>query len=457
MTTTRTIAHPGLGAAADLRALMRGAVVAPAEAGYDRLRRVWNGAVDNYPAVIALCETVADVQAAMRFAREHELPLSVRGGGHDWAGRSMRDKSLVIDLSAMRRIEVDARTQVATVAGGATARELIAAVAPHGLVAVTGNCGAVGMAGLSLGGGYGLLSSRYGLAADNLLGAELVLADGERVTASASENAELFWALCGGGGNFGVVTSLRIRLHPVRELLAGLILFRWAEAEAVLQGFAEAMASAPDELGAIAGVLSGPDGAPAVFVAPAWSGDRDEGAPFMAALECLGTPLMTGIAPMTYADVLQMFDAHIVDGRRYAIQTRWMAALSPGVVSKLIAASDGRTSPLTMIGLHHMHGAASRIPPNATPFGLRGEHFLVELVAAWEASAEDDGGAHRRWARDCSSMLAANALPGGYPNLLGPEEHDQIAHAYGDNAGRLLAVKRRFDPDHVFAAIPLPI
>jgi FAD/FMN-containing dehydrogenase len=449
------MARPGLAAARDLPAATRGNVVLPDDEGYDGARRIWNGAVDHQPALLVLCKSAEDVRATARVARAHGLPLSVRGGGHDWAGRSLRHQGLVVNLSEMRQVEVDSRGQVATVTGGATAGDLIAAAAPHGLAAVTGSVGAVGMAGLTLAGGYGLLSPRCGLALDNLLGAELVLADGRLVTAYASENDELFWALRG-GGNFGVVTSIRIRLHALRSLLAGLILFPWSQAESVLRGYAEAVASAPDELGVMAGVLSGPDGDPVVFLAPAWIGDPVQGKPVVARLSRLGTPLFVQIAPRTYADVLAMFDAHAVNGRHYAVQTRWLSELTPQIMSLLVEAGGTRTSPFSAIVLYHFHGAATRIPADATAFGLRREHFLVEMIAAWEPGAEDNGARHRRWAHDLSRAREPMALPGGCPNLLGPDELDQIALAYGANTARLKDLKRRFDPDSVFSATPLP-
>jgi hypothetical protein len=422
---------------------------------YARARRLWNGAVDHYPALFAMCESVDDVQAAVRAARAHDLPLSVRGGGHDWAGRALRHSGLVIDLSEMRRVSVDPRLQVATVEGGVRATNVIAAAAPYGLVAVTGTVGAVGMAGLTLGGGYGPLSSRYGLALDNLLGAEIVLADGQRTAADASENSDLLWALRGGGGNFGVVTSMRIRLHPLRELLTGLILFPWSEAVTVLRGYADAVASAPDELSVMAGVLSGPDGKPALFLAPTWSGEPVQGEQVIAGLKRLGTAMLAQIGPMTCGDMLGMFDAHVVNGRHYAIQTRWLAELTPDVVESLVAAGDSTTSPFSAIALHHFQGAAARVSADATAFGLRDKHFLLEIIAAWEPASEDEANIHRRWARNLCQTLAPAALPGGYANLLGPNEHDQIASAFGGNITRLRALKRRFDPDNVFSsAIP---
>jgi FAD/FMN-containing dehydrogenase len=451
----RVAARPRLAAARDLRSMMQGRVVALGDDGYAETRQIWNGAVDHRPALFALCETPVDVQAAMRVARTHSLPLSVRGGGHDWAGRALCHDGLVVDLSAMRRVGVDPKTRIATVTGGATAADLIAAAAPHRLVAVTGMVGAVGMAGLTLGGGYGPLLGRFGLALDNLLGAELVLADGRRVSADETENPDLYWALRGGGGNFGVVTSLKIRLHELHSLLAGLILFPWPEAPSVLRRYAEAMVMAPDELTVSAGVLSSPGGDPVLFLAPAWSGAPEQGEHVMATLQQLGTPLWVHLGAMSSIELLGMFDNRVVNGRCYALQTRWLPALMPETIAAIVTAGSARTSPHSAIVLHHFHGAATRVPLRATAFGIRREHFLLEVIAAWEPGAESERGIHRRWAQKLSQALAPSALPGGYANLLGPGEHDQIARAYS-NIGRLQEVKRRFDPDRVFAsALPL--
>jgi FAD/FMN-containing dehydrogenase len=457
MGTTTATSQPELAAATDLRGSLRDKVLVPADADYGRARQIWNGAVSHQPALFAQCQSVEDVCAAVRVARRHGLPLSVRGGGHDWAGRSLRHNGVVIDLSPMRHVEADPKRRIATIGGGASARDIVAAAAPYGLVAVTGNCGDVGMAGLTLGGGYGALSPKYGLALDNLLGVDIVLADGRRICADAHEHPDLFWALRGGGGNFGVVTSMRIRLHPVREVLAGMILYPWTDAHSVLHGYAAAMADAPDEFAVMAGVLSAPDGSPVLFLSPTWCGDPADGARAIAGLQRLGSPLLTQVGTMSYGDMLGMYDAHIVSGRHYAIQTRWLAELAPSIIGDITATAAARTSPLSVIALHHFHGAAARVRTGETAFGLRREHFLLEIVACWEPESNDDGTTHRRWARTASESLASRALPGGYPNLLGPAERLQIDRAFGDNVGRLLDVKRRFDSDNVFSAIPLPL
>jgi hypothetical protein len=451
------VRQPAAVAARDLRAVMLGDVILPEDEGYDEARQIFSGAVTSCPALFALCETPQDVQAAVQVARKHGLPLSVRGGGHDWAGRALLHNGIVIDLSQMRNVAVDARSQIAAIEGGATARDVMEAVTPHGLAAVTGNCGSVGMAGLTLGGGYSPLGPRYGLAVDNLLGAEIVLANGELVSADASHNPDLFWALRGGGGNFGVVTSMRINLHALHEVLAGLIVFPWAQADSVLRKYDKIAMSMPDELAAVVGFLTAPDGALSALIAPIWCGESKLGEDVIGQLQSLGSPSFAQIGRMSCLEMLNMFDANIVKGRHYEIQTRSLARLTPGVIAELTAAGDNRTSPSSMVVWHHFHGAPTRIPLSETAFGLRAEHFMVEIIAAWEPGAADDGRIHRQWARTLSQNLAPYAFPGGYPNMLGPGEHGQIAFAYGGNLARLQQAKKRFDPDDIFSsAISLP-
>jgi FAD/FMN-containing dehydrogenase len=444
-------------AATELSDGIKGKVVAIGDDAYFRIRQIWNGAVDHQPALFAFCETVADVQNAVRIARARRIPLSVRGGGHDCAGRALRDGGLVIDLSGMRQVQVDAAARIATVAGGALAADVTAAATAHGLAAVTGNVGAVGVAGFLLGGGYGPLTPRFGLGADNLLGAEIVLADGRRVWADESHESDLFWGLRGGGGNFGVVSSMRLRLHPVSDVLAGFILFPWSEAQSILRGHADMMSSAPDELSVVACLFTGPDGNPSLFLGPVWTGGMKRGRELVAQMERLGTPSFTQVAQMSLADLLKLYDAHVVNGRHYAIQTRWLADLSPEVISAIVSAGGERTSPLSFVAIHYFHGAATRIAPGETAFPLRRNHFMLEIGAAWEPGPGDDGEAHRAWMLDLSRTIAPHALPGGYANLLAPDAHDQILDAYGANAPRLRSLKRKFDPENIFSsAIPLP-
>lgn len=324
---------------------------------------------------------------------------------------------------------------------------------PHGLTAVTGTVGAVGMTGLTLGGGYRPLLGRYGLALDNLLGAEVVLADGRAVTATQQEEPELYWALRG-GGNFGVVTSLSLRLHPVPEVVAGLIVYPWSDAVRVWTQLDGILAAAPDELTVQTGILPGPDGNPTVFVSPVWCGDSSDGERVIEPLQSLSTPLTVGVAPTSYVDLLRQFDSYVVEGRHYAARTRNVGHFTPEVIAVLFGAGWRQTSRYSSIIVHHFHGAATRVPLSSTAFGLRSPHRMIEIVATWEP--DDDPAAHVDWADRVDTELAPHALPGGYPNMLGPDAPEQIAHAYGSNAARLAAAKQQFDPDGVFSAIALP-
>jgi FAD/FMN-containing dehydrogenase len=458
MSVTNINTTSELTAAHELRTMMQGRVVLRGDDDYARTRQIWNRAVDIQPALFAVCETSADVQAAVRVARRHGLPFSVRGGGHHWAGLALCSGGLVIDLSTMRQVTVDPHSRGATVQGGARLKDVAAAAGAHGLVTALGNCGAVGMAGLTLGGGYGPLNGLYGLAADNLLGAEVVLADGRRVTVGPDEEPELFWAIRGGGGNFGVVTSMRVQLHETRHMLAGPIVFPLSEAEQVLRRYAEFATTMPDELGITVGMTSSQDGQPMLLFLPLWNGDQRQGERLIRDLQALGTAQLAQVGPMTYSDMLALYDAWVdaADHCHWEMRTRSLPVLSPGAIDVITKAVAARTSPYSMVNWHHLHGAATRIPAEATAFGLRQEHFMLEIIAAWDPSGSN-GAAHRQWAQDLWESLASFALPGGYPNQLAPHDREQARDAYGSNGPRLRAVKRRFDPDGVFAsAIPLP-
>jgi FAD/FMN-containing dehydrogenase len=422
---------------------------------YDMARGVWNGAVDHHPAVIVRPWTRADVQAAIRTARERQLAVSVRGGGYDWTGRAVRSGGLVIDLSRMRRVTVDPQARIATIAGGATVADVVAATTPHGLAAVTGTDGGVGMTGLTLAGGYGPLTGHYGLALDNLLGADVVLEDGRFVRTDAAHEPELFWALRGGGGNFGVVTAIRVKLHPVEELLAGLMLFPWQEAADVWSRLDCALAAAPRELTTQSGIMTGDSRRPLIYVLPAWSGDPAQGAQVMADLRRIGPPVTSRIGSMLPGEILGLLKNQFAAGRHYAIRTRNVPSLLPDVILALVRAGSTRTSPLSGITIRHFHGRPARIPVTATAFGIRQEHYLIEVTSAW-LPEDPDGALHRTWADALATALVPSSLSGAYPGLLGGDDTYQIAHAYGGNTARLLAAKDRYDPDGVFSATPLP-
>ncbi|MEV4764809.1 FAD-binding oxidoreductase [Micromonospora chokoriensis] len=440
-------------ATARLRALLGDRLHEPGDPAYATATRLWNGAVQRSPALVAQCLDAGEVAETVRIATRCHLPLSVRSGGHDWAGRALRNGGLVLDLTGLRTVRVDPDTATVTVGGGTTTAELLAAARPYDLVVPTGVVGAVGVAGLSLAGGYGPLCGRFGLTMDNLLGAEVVLADGRRVTADPRHDAELYWALRGGGGNLGVVTELRFRAHRLPGVLAGMIMFPLAEAPDVLRGYGALVAEAPDELTVMTGFLPGPAGEPVIFVCPFYSGpDLDAGLPWMDRLRALGTPLVDQVATMPYADALRMFDGGFVDGNRYLLRTRWLPALTDSAADVIVDAARQVSSPFSALAVHHFHGAATRVRLADTAFGLRTDHLMAEIIAVWAPGERVEP--HREWADRTSAQFAPHALPGGYPNLLAPEETDRVRLAYGANWPRLRRAKHRYDPRELLTAVP---
>jgi hypothetical protein len=437
--------------AAELRRTLPGSVWAVGDPGYDRARTVWNGAVDHRPAVVAGCAHIADVQTALSSARRHGLPISVRGGGHDWAGRALREGGLVIDLSAMRSVRVDRRSSSAEVGGGALAGDLLDAAGAHGLATAAGAVRGVGIIGMAMAGGYGGLIGRFGLTLDNLLSADVVLADGTVVVAGPDGDPDLWWALRGGGGNFGVVTSARFQLHPLGPVLGGMVMYPIDQAPQVLRDYREIIATAPDELTVMAGLLTGPSGTPVVFLAPTWSGDVEAGQAAVAPLTRLGTPILTAVHPMPYPELLLLFQAGSTAGNRYALGTHWLPDLTDEAISALVEGAVTRSSPLSLLAVHQFHGAATRVGTDETAFAVRRPHLLAEVIAAWTPA--DGAEQHLTWLDAATSALAPGAIPGGYPNILGTADSGRARLGFASNLDRLLAAKDRYDPDNAFTAI----
>lgn len=407
---------------------------------------IWNGAVDHHPALVVRCETTAEVQHSVQSARDFGMPLSVRGGGHDWAGRAIREGGLVIDLSRMR--EVSVHDGIATVSGGATSEDVAAAADQVGLTAAAGTVGAVGMTGLTLAGGYGPFCGRFGLAADNLVSAKVVLADGQIVNAGQDGDRELLWALQGGGGNFGVVTSIGVVLHPLEEVLAGSFTFSFEDAERILAGYGDLVSRAPDDLTAVLSIVPTDDGTPVIVVSPTWSGPIPDGYEFMDEFAALATPLAVDVSVMSPLSKLRQLDGMFPDGAQYAIGTRNIGSLTPPAASAMLEAYKARKASDSFLNVHHFHGRATDRAVWDTAFGRREDHLMIELIETGESISD--------WTKLATSMLTTHALPGGYPNLLGPDEVEQTAAAYGPNAPRLLDIKDQFDPHGAFRATALP-
>jgi FAD/FMN-containing dehydrogenase len=434
----------------DLASLLTGHLVLPEDATYEQVRQLWNGGIQTRPAAIVRCANVQDVAHTVRWARAHELALSVRGGGHDYAGRALCEGGVVIDCSPMRAVTIDPAARTGRAQGGATAGNLIDAAQKDGLATTTGTVSTVGMAGLTLGGGYGPLMGTLGLVSDNLLSAQVVTADGDLVTASVTEHADLFWGLRGGGGNFGVVVALEYRLHPVTQVLAGLLLYPLDQASAVLRYHGEFIETAPDELTVQSGFLQLPGSSPALFLSPVYCGPREEGERALAPLRAFGKPLADQIQPITYNVLITALDAFFPKGHHYFIRTQSLDRQRTETIEILVERARRLSSPLSAFSIHHFHGAASRVAASETAFALRQDHLMVEVVAGWEPRAPGEDQQHVAWAEEASGALAPYALNGGYINLLDVGEQERVPLAFGPNYARLLELKRTYDPDDVF-------
>src|ERR671918_274347 len=437
-----------------------GNFLAPGSAEYEAARRIWNGAIDRRPAFVAQCTSVDDVRAAVRFARIHDLEVAIRGGGHSIPGLSVCDGGLMIDLQPMKGIEVDAGARRATAQPGLLWSEFDAATQAEGLATPGGEVSHTGIAGLTLGGGIGWLRRRFGLTCDNLLRAEVVTADGDVVFASEDENPELFWALRGGGGNFGVVTRFEYRLHPVGPMLAaGSVMYPMERAPDVAEFFLDQCDSAPDELSLMMALVVAPpapfvpealQGEPVVVVGAAWIGDLEEGARRMAPLKEFGPPVVDFLGQMPYVALQSMIDDATPHGLGAYIKSEMLGPLDLSAVERMFEAHERRTSPMSQILLHHLGGAISRVPRTATAFPFRDASFMLTVAGLWEPPGED-AGPHRDWCRSSWESLQPWSVGGGYVNHLSAEGEDRIQAAYGEEVlRRLEKIKSQFDPNNFF-------
>jgi FAD/FMN-containing dehydrogenase len=442
----------------ELRTRFRGALLRPGEEGYDEARRIWNGAIDRRPALIARCAGADDVVEAIRFARERDLVVSVRGGGHAVAGHAVCDDGVMIDLSLMKAVSVDPEARTARAAGGLLWSDLDKATQRYGLATTGGIISHTGIGGLTLGGGLGHLMRKHGLTVDNLLGVELVTATGERVRADADTDPELFWGLRGGGGNFGVATAFEYRLHPVGPIvLGGPVFWPFDDVPKVLRFLHDFTPEAPDELGiSVAMMRAGPlpfmpleqRGKPVLGLVLVWVGDVAEGERALAPLRRLGTPIADVVRPVPYLAIQSMLDGGAPHGRHYYWRSHRLPGLTDPVVDVLMEYLEKVPTPFSQINGWAMGGAVSRVDPSATAVGERDVGLDVSLAVAWEPG-DPDGDGHIAWSRAGWEALRPHST-GVYANFISDEGAEGVEAAYGDRLARLADLKSAWDPDNVF-------
>jgi len=436
----------------DLRTALSGPVLEPGQPGYDEARQVHNGFIDAAPAAIARCITVADVIDAVNTGREGGFEITVRGGGHNVAGRAVCDGGLMIDLSWMKGIYVDPRARTARAQGGVTWGEFNRATQVHGLATTGGVVSTTGIAGLTLGGGLGWLMAKYGLAVDNLRSVEVVLPDGKLVQASSNENPDLFWALRGGGGNFGVATSFEFDLHEVGPTVTGgLLAFPIDRARDMLRFFREFTSSLPDELTMFGGLVHAPDGSGTKLCAMllCHCGSPEQAERDLKPVRDFGTPAMDALGPIPYTAQNAVLDAGFPRGARNYWKSNFVASLSDEAIDTMCDQFSRCPSTMTGLLLEHFHGAVTRVPVEATAHAHRSPGFNFLAASEWLEPGDDS--TNIAWTRETFDALKPSFGPGGYVNYLGGDEpEDRVAASYGPNYQRLREVKRRYDPRNLF-------
>jgi FAD/FMN-containing dehydrogenase len=437
---------------------LRGPLLRPGKPGYDEARAVWNGRIDRRPALIARCSGAADVLLAVRFARENDLLVSVKGGGHDYAGNGVCDDGLMIDLSAMNGVRVHPGARTADAGPGACWGAFDHEAQAFGLATSGGTCSKAGVAGVTLGGGTGYLSRRFGLTIDNLLSADVVTADGRLVTASERENPDLFWGLRGGGGNFGVVTSFELRLHEVGPLvLGGQVLYPFDRAREALRMYRDLVAGAPDELQCFAFVFRAPPipafperhrGRLAIGFGLGYSGAPADGEAILRPLRELGDPILDTVQPIPFLALQQGFDDALPAGQRYYSRAHYLGGLPDGAIDAFLRGCDRLSGAYTLAYFGLEGGAVERIDSGATAFPHRKAAFGFHILAGWTDPKEDEP--IMTWAGEFHEAMAPYSTGGVYVNLLGDRDAAGVRAAYGANHERLAEVKRAWDPGNLF-------
>jgi FAD/FMN-containing dehydrogenase len=425
-------------------------VVCPGDRGYDTARAVFNGMIDRRPLAVIRPMDASDVAGCITFARRHDLPLSVRGGGHSVAGSAVRDGAIMLDLSGMKALWVDPATRTVRAGPGLTLGEFDRATQAFGLATTLGVVSTTGIAGLTLGGGLGWLNGRYGLACDNLISADVATADGQLLRASAQENEDLFWSIRGGGGNFGVVTAFEYQLHPVDLVLAGGLSYPLEVAPRVLRHYDDFVKAAPDELSTAASLGLTPAGEPTVSIAVCYCGPIDEGERVLRPLRTFQSPLDDQVQPMPYAVAQSARDEGYPSGRLHYWKSGWLREVTDGAIETLMRFVPQMPSSASGVGLQQLHGAASRVAPSATAFPHRAEQYDFLILSQWSEASDSDRNV--QWTRALFEAMQPHLEESVYVNNLGDEGSGRVRAAYGENYPRLAAVKRTYDPDNVFRA-----
>ncbi len=444
---------------------IRGSVVTATDPTYDESRRVWNGTVDKHPELIVECADAADVAEAVRYARSHDLGVSVRSGGHHVAGSAVIDAGLVIDLGRLRDVVVDGASGRVHAAGGALIGDVDRATQEHGLAVPLGLVSETGVTGLTLAGGYGWMRRKHGLSCDNVLAAEVVTADGQLLTTSAQEHPDLFWALRGGGWDLGVVTALDYQAHPLGpDVYLPFLTFDTSEAPQVLANLTELVRGAPRGFAPLAVFWTFPEadvfpeelwGKPFLGVAGPYVGDAAEGEQVCAPLRDLGTVLTDLSSVVPWVEAQQFFDEDYPRGRRYYWKSSHLAALEPGAVTALSDAAASRPSPLTSLDIWINGGAIADVPDGDSPIGNRSAPYMVGIEANWDDPADDQ--ANIEWARETSAALAPFARPGAYLNFDDLSDPETFRNAHGSTFERLAGIKQAYDPTNLFRSRTVPV
>ncbi len=440
-----------------LQEQVRGSVITADDEGYETARRVYNAMIDKRPRVVVQAANADDVKAAVAFAREGELAISVRGGGHSVPGFGTADDAVVVDLSRMRGVRVDPAKRTARAEGGATWGDFNNATYAHGLATTGGIISTTGVGGLTLGGGIGYLTRGFGLSCDNLVSAEVVTADGRQLVASETENPDLFWALRGGGGNFGVVTSLEFRVHPVKDIYGGPMFFELKDAAAILRFYREFIADAPEQFGGFPAWQIAPplpfipekrQGEPFLAFVACWAGPIEEGERALKPLHDIAPVVAEHVGPMPYPALNSAFDALVPAGMQHYWKANFVKELTDEAIDAHL--QHGPKVPVVNSTAHiyPINGAAHRVAPDATAFAYRDATFATVIAGMWPDPAQNE--ANTRWVRDYYDATAPHSEAGGYVNFMAGDDQDRIKANYRGNYQRLVEIKRAYDPDNLF-------